>query len=197
MTEDELNRLIHDLIFAETLPEQMKAGLELRSHTAGIAVLRPIFMGLVRYIGGLLSGERLPQKDSVTPFLQFFDAFHPIAYLLWSWYDHEPIVEALIGLLEDPDRSVQALALVSLGAGNMTWNDARVGPYLQTYQDVPDPLLRAAARLSLEYMKWSDFVEARTPPDMVRYQLIEQYAAQLMSYLVKDKRHSIQGGTNG
>lgn len=187
MAEDELNRFIHDLIFAETLLEQMQAGLELRSHTAGIAVLRPIFMELMRYIGDLLSGERLPQKDSVTPFLQFLDAFHPIAYLFWSWYEDEPIVEALISLLDDPDRPVRALALVSLGAGNIKWNDARVEPYLQTYRDAPDPLLRAAARLSLEYMKWGDFVEARTPPDMVRYQLIEQYAAQLMAHLVKSR----------
>lgn len=187
MTEDELNRLIHDLIFAETLPEQLEAGLELRFHAAGMAVLGPIFMELVRYIGGLLSGERLPQQDSATPFLQFLDAFHPIAYLLWSWCEDEPIVEALIGLLDDPERPVQALALVCLGTGNMKWNDARVEPYLHTYQDDPDPLLCAAARLSLEYMKWGDFVETRTPPDMVRYQLIEQYAAQLMSYLVKDR----------
>lgn len=185
MAEDELASLIHTLIFAETLSESMEVGLELRFHASGIELLRPIFNEMICYIGELMSGKRLPKEDDVTPFLQFYTAFHPIEYLLWGWYEDEPLVEALIEMNNDPARQVRALALISLGAVNLFWKDPRVEPHLRAYQDDPDPLIRAAARLALDYIPFGEYVKAMTHPDTSLYQRLEQYAAQVMSGLTK------------
>jgi len=187
MAEAELARLIHALIFAETLSESMEAGLELRHYAWGVELLRPIFNEMICYIGELMSGRRSPKEDDVTPFLQFYAGFHPIEQLLWTWYEDEPLVETLIEMDNDADRRVGALALISLGAVNLFWKDPRVEPHLHARQHDPDPLIRAAARLALEYMAWANYVAKRTSPDPVRYQFLEQYAAQLMSNLIKAK----------
>jgi hypothetical protein len=187
MAKDKLARLIHSLIFAETFPERMNAGLKLCFYASGIELLRPIFNEVVCYIGELMSGKRLPKEDDVTPFLQFHAVFHPIEQLLWRWYEDEPLVETLIEMDNDADRQVRALALISLGAVNLFWKDPRVEPHLRARQDDPDPLIRAAARLALEYILWAGYAATRTSPDMVRYQLLEQYAAQWMSNLIKAK----------
>ena len=190
MTEDELARLIHTLIFAETLSERMNAGLKLRFHASGIELLRPIFNEIIRHIGELMSGKRSPKEDDVTPFLQFHAAFHPLEHLLWSWYEDEPVVESLIEMNSDPDRQVRALALISLGAVNLFWKDPRAEPHLRAYQDAPDPLIRAAARLALDYIPFGENVKAKTHPDMSLYQRLEQYAAQVMSGLTKESHIS-------
>ena len=180
MAEDELARLIHTLIFAETLSESMRAGLKLRFHASGVELLRPIFNEIIRYIGELISGKRSPKEGDVTPFLQFHAAFHPIEHLLWSWYEDEPVVEALIGMNNDPDCKVRALALISLGAVNLFWKDPRVEPHLRAHQDDSDPLIRAAARLALDYIPFGEHVREKSSPDMNLYQRLEQYAAQVM-----------------
>lgn len=186
MSEDECQRLIHALIFADTLSERLEAQGELRFHSgAGMEILRPLFAELVRYIRELVRGERLPREDNITPFLQFHDTFGQMEYLLWSWYEDEPIVETLVEMLDDPDRKVRALALVSLGAGNIMWKDPRVEPHLRAHQDDPDLLIRAAARLALDYIPFGRHVETRTRPDTSLYQRLEQYAAQVMSGLAR------------
>jgi len=185
MTEDELARLIHTLIFAETLSERMSAGLKLRFHASGIDVLRSIFSEFIRYTDELMTGKRPPREDDVTPFLQFHTVFHPIEYLLWGWYEDEPLVETLMEMNNDPDRQVRALALISLGAVNLFWKDPRIEPHLRAYQGDPDPLIRAAARLALDYIPFGEYVKARTSPDMSLYQRLEQYAAQVMSGLTR------------
>jgi hypothetical protein len=186
MAEDELARLIHTLIFAETLSESMEAGLELRHYASGIELLRPIFNEIICYIGELMSGKRLPKKGDVTPFLQFHGVFHPIEQLLWSWYEDEPLVETLIEMDNDADRQVRALALISLGAVNLFWKDPRVKPHLHARQHDPDPLIRAAARLALDYIPFGEYVKVQTQPDISLYQRLEQYAAQVMRGLTRE-----------
>ncbi len=190
MAEGELARLIHTLIFAETLSESMKAGLELRHYASGVELLRPIFNEIICYTGELMSGKRLPKEGDVTPFLQFYAAFHPIEQLLWTWYEDEPLVETLIEMDNDADRQVRALALISLGAVNLFWKDSRVEPHLRAHQDDPDPLIRAAARLALDYIPFGEHVKAQTSPDMNLYQRLEQYAAQVMSGLTRESHTS-------
>lgn len=195
MATEDLDQLIHTLIFADPLAERLKAQWEMRS-CAPSDVLRPLFGELIRYFRELVRGERPLRDDNFTPFLQFQDVLHPIQYLLWFWHEdalwfqpeEKPLLETLMEMLEDSDRRIRALAMVCLGTGNVIWREARVESLLRPYQNDPDFLVRSAARLALLYITLSDHVEANVPPDPSLIRHLEQYAAQFISGLNAEKR---------
>ena len=183
MDKKNCGALIHALFFAES-EKRWEARLDARFEGSGI--LRAVFNEFVRYIEQVVTGVR-PSLANPTPFLQFHEGFESIQYLLWGWLDDgEPIIETLIEMLNDPDRNTCALAIVSLGVGNIMWKEeARIEPYLRTMQCDTDPLLHVAADLALDYILYGRYVEAKTPPDTAIQQRIEQYAAQVMSGIAK------------
>lgn len=187
MPEDEHKEPIRTMSFEDIRFDHPVVQLASDSHDSETDVLHTLFDELVHHLRELVTGERPSPEAETSPFLRFQDALMRlrVAYLLSRLYEEGPIVEALMGLQDDPDRRVRALALVSLGFGNAMWQDARVEPYLQAGQDDPDPLLRAAARLALNTIRFGAHVRANTIPDMALLQHLEQYAAQVMSGLAR------------
>lgn len=187
MATDNFDRSVAFLSCKGTGSDRLEVEPALDSHDSETDVLHTLFAELVHHIRELVTGERPLSESETSPFLQFQDVFMRlrVPYLLSRLYQEGPIVEALMGLQDDPDRRVRALALVSLGFGNAMWQDARVEPYLQARQDDPDPLLRTAARLALNTIRFGGHVRAKTIPDMALLQGLEQYAAQVMSGLAR------------
>lgn len=187
MPEDEHKERIRTMSFEDIRSDYPAVEPALDSHDSETDVLHALFAELVHHIRKLVTGERPLSESETSPFLQFQDVFMRlrVPYLLSRLYEEGPIVEALMGLQDDPDRRVRALALVSLGFGNAMWQDARVEPYLQARQDDPDLLLQAAARLALNTIRFGGHVRTKTVPDMTLLQGLEQYAAQVMSGLAR------------
>lgn len=190
MPDEKLITLVNTLIHGETIHERMEAQLELAYYGDVPMVLRLLLQTFRAYIRELMTGRRKPREENPTPFLQFHEGFAHIQYLLWLWREYEPIPDILLEMLNDPDRQMRALAIIGLGAGNVTWEDARIEPHLRSLQGDADPLIRAAAHLALEYMVLGRQVKTMTPLDALQQQRLEQYAAQVMGMLtVEGEKH--------
>jgi hypothetical protein len=183
----DLASVIDSLVFGETMGERFDAQLKLRFHGAARIAVRPLFESFRRYIRELATGQRNPRDKHFTPFLQFHDGFAQIQFLLWAWYEDEPIVEILIEMLDDPDRHMRALAMIGLGAGNVMWKETpRVENYLRQQEQDPDALTRAASHFALDYIQFGKHVKQKTSPDMTMLQRLEQYAAQVTGGLARE-----------
>lgn len=192
MPNEELITLANTLIHGETIRERMKAQWEIAHYGDVPMVLRLLLQTFRTYIRELMTGRRKPREENPTPFLQFYEGFAHIQYLLWIWRDNEPIPEILLDMLNEPDRGMRALAVIGLGAGNVMWEDARIEPHLRSLQGDADPLIRAAAHLALEYLRFGQQVRTMTPLDALQQQRLEQHAAQVMGGLAIE-----QGGKDG
>lgn len=184
MTTPERDTRIDALFFADSRMERFEAQMDMEFEEA--VELRDLFDGLIRYLGALASGERAPREGNVTPFLIFHNAFEPLQHMLWTW-DAEPMLEALMGLENDADPRYAALASVSLAIGNARWQQERVETYLRDSGRSDSVLLRAAKNFALVYLPFSQHVEQKKLADMTLLQQIEQYAAQVMSGLVRQQ----------
>jgi hypothetical protein len=185
MTEADLTALVEMLFAGKSTNDQIHAHVEIEHE--GLGALQPLLEGLINYLQLMRASGRSPHPQATTPFEQLtFGYIRPVQNILIGWEVAQlPVLEALINLLEDPNRDMRVLALMCLASPIAPWVEnperaAWIRATIEARQADPDRLVRTAASFAVDLLEQIRYAFAKRSGDLALRQRLERSAFQII-----------------